>query len=187
VIQKISLSLLLFLLPVTGYALTADYTEDCGNIQYAFSAADIVAFGHVTGTVAKKDSSGNLSTYTTFRVDNYVKGSADRYITIKIKGGQVENDAQTIAAPAFTFGQEGYLYLRQPETAFYEGKYYGVICGMGISEEVPQNSKVIKKSVNETNPAAVNKDSYFLATASLLGLAGAAVILTLLFKKGSMK
>jgi hypothetical protein len=81
------------------------------NLDELTRAAHVVARGKCVSSEARFDN-GNIWTFTTFEVEETLKGSAVGQITIRLPGGKVGHLTSTVdAVPQFRAGEEAYLFL----------------------------------------------------------------------------
>ena len=81
------------------------------NLDEMTKAAHIVARGKCVASEARV-ADGNIWTFTTFTVQETLKGSAAGQLTIRLPGGKVGHITSTVdAVPRFRPGEEAYLFL----------------------------------------------------------------------------
>ncbi len=115
----------------------------CQDMKYVASKAATIVRGKVIDVQSRREKGGNLYTslytFIKIKVDEYVRGKGPQIITIKQLGGTIEENGEIVQVsdgdtPRFKVGESGYLYLDQPDTPFYGGKFYTTVCESGISE-----------------------------------------------------
>ena len=112
---------------------------ECQDMKYVASQAALIVRGEVIDVKSSREKDGNIYTFITIKVDEYVRGKGPQTVMIKQFGGRIEENGQiTVVSdddtPVFKVGESGYLYLDQPDTPFYAGQFYTTVCGTGISE-----------------------------------------------------
>ena len=128
-------------LPLFSHA--TEFIAECQDMEYVFKSAEAVVSGEVVNVESKREKGGAIFTYTDFRVNHYLKGKGDSVVTIKQFGGHIGNESQEIAGfPHFIVGQRGYLYLNKIDSEFYQNKFYGVVCGYGVTDVLPASVPV---------------------------------------------
>jgi hypothetical protein len=111
---------------------------ECADPAYVEETAELVVEGEVTAVNYQRADAGHVYTFVTVKVTKYLKGEGPAVVTIKQFGGEYEENGETIYvrdadAPEFKAGEAGVLYLTQPDTAFYAGKYFTTVCAGGVS------------------------------------------------------
>ena len=128
------------LLICSRFSFATEYIAECQNLDYIFQKADVVVSGEVIKVEAKRETNGTICTYTDIKVMHYLKGDGSGLITIKQFGGTIGDE--TIGrgySTGFITGESGYLYLNKINSKFYENKFYGLVCGYGITDALPAN------------------------------------------------
>ncbi len=129
------------LLICSRFSFATEYIAECQNLDYVFQKADVVVSGEVIKVEAKRGTKGGLIfTDIDIKVTHYFKGDGSGIITIKQFGGTLGDE--TISGGdfiRFTTGESGYLYLNKINSEFYENKFYGLVCGYGITDALPAN------------------------------------------------
>ena len=142
---------LLFWGPHVSFAIMA---SQCQDIKYVSSQATLIVHGQVVDVRSKREGDGNIYTLVQVKVDEYVRGEGPQPVMIKQFGGQITENGQIIQisdadTPVFKVGESGYLYLEQPDTPFYGGRFYATVCLSGINEfgppEDPEHAPLLEE------------------------------------------
>ncbi len=81
------------------------------NLDELTGAAHVVARGKCVSSEARWDR-GNIWTFTTFEVEETLKGTVPQQITIRLPGGKVWHLTSTVdSVPQFRTGEEAFLFL----------------------------------------------------------------------------
>ena len=120
----------------------SELEPECLDIKYISSAATLIVKGEVIDVRAQKEDNGQIFTYIQVRVGEYIKGGSDRVVTIKQFGGRIEENGQVVevsdpTGTVFKTGETGYFYLVQPETKFYDKRFYTTVCQSGVTSVAP--------------------------------------------------
>lgn len=139
------MSLILTAALVAVPAVAIRRTAACTDAQYVASKADLIVHGAVAKVEAREGKGGMINTYVTVTVDRVLKGRRVKSLTVKRLGGSLVKDGQTRSVSdgdgpwLVKPGDSGYLHLSKPRPTYYESKYYGLVCGWGMTQEVPRS------------------------------------------------
>lgn len=110
---------------------------ECSDPAYVASTSDSIVRGTVVKVQAREDKGGMINTFVMVKVDQILKGKKVKILTIKRAGGAIKKGGKSVTVEdgdAWTVktGDAGWLHLS------YAGKYYGLVCGQGLTQELPK-------------------------------------------------
>ncbi|OGD20202.1 MAG: hypothetical protein A2W03_13360 [Candidatus Aminicenantes bacterium RBG_16_63_16] len=113
------------------------------SVEQMTQMADSIVLGDVVNLVSQWEDTGagrNIYTYVTIDANQYIKGSGNRTVMIKVPGGQVGDITQVVTdTPGFTLGEKTIVFLQQkdfPVVGWHQGKFTVVgdkILGLGAN------------------------------------------------------
>jgi hypothetical protein len=105
-------ALLALALLTAGVGLRATVTVPL-EFRQVVRESTIIAVGHVTDVRGISTDQGGIDSIVTVAVDSVIKGPSDRYLSVRMPGGQIGNLQSTmVGVPKFDVGQYAVFFVK---------------------------------------------------------------------------